>query len=206
MKRILLAALSASLLAFGVPSVAAAHHGKRHAACRASTHRHHAKCAHARAHVLSFGPTRGAGTTSASSPSTPTSPSTETAGTVASFVAPLLTITLNDKTEVSGKVTERTRIECESPAPSGEGDDGDDDGGGEDGDSRIGADSHGDLARTPVARSAQDDEGQGDEQGEDEDSVQPCTESALVAGALVRSAELLIGGEGAVWEKVVLVS
>src|SRR5205807_1135567 len=106
MKRTFLAVLSAALLLVVVPSVASAHHSKHHAACRAGTHKHHAKCARARAHVLSFGPTFSAPGAPAGAPAG-SPPSGETAGTVTSYIAPILTITLNDKkTEVSGKVTE----------------------------------------------------------------------------------------------------
>jgi hypothetical protein len=194
MKRIFLAALSASLLLVGLPSIASAHHRKRHASC---TRRHHAKCA--RAHVLSFGPRV---TAAAGSPSAPASGTTETAGTVKSFVAPLLTITLNDKTEVSGKVTERTRIECESPTSSGTGDD--DGGSGGAGERSIA--SHEDSALAPGTGSEQDDQGEDGDQGEDDGSAQPCPPTALTEGAIVRAAELLVGNEGAVWEKVLLVS
>jgi hypothetical protein len=208
LKRTFLVALGASLLLIGVPSVASAHHAKRHAACRASTHKRHAKCAHARAHVLSFGPNLGAPAGSAgSSPSTPATPSpTETAGTVTKYAAPMLTITLNDKTEVTGKVTEDTRIECESKAPAGEGEQGGDDGGSEgSGEAGAGLGGHGDSA---VARSANagDDDGEGNDQGDDEGNTQPCTTSALTPGALVRSAELLLTNEGPIWEKVLLIS
>jgi hypothetical protein len=205
MKRTLLAALSASLFLFGVPSVAAAHHSKRHAACRASTHKHHAKCAHARARVLSFGPNfRAPAGSMGSAPSTPTPGSPETAGMVTSYVAPTLTITLNDKTEVSGKVTAETRIECESATPTpGGGEEGDDDGGTEGSvDGSEGPGGHGDAAVASSASTEQDDEGEGDDDG----NVQPCTTSALVHGTVVRAAELILGGEGAVWEKVILVS
>src|SRR5437879_1951981 len=179
-KRTLFAVLSASLLLFGVPSIAAARHSKRHVACRASTHKHHAKCAHSRAHVLSFGANltapggRVGSTTSASTPS-----STETAGTVVSYVAPTLTIMLNDKTEVSGKVTEETRIECDSTTPtSGGGEEGDDDGGSE----GSGDDSQGPGGDAAVAASTQqDDDGPGDH---DDGNAQPCTTSALVHGTV----------------------
>jgi hypothetical protein len=200
MKRTLLAVLSAALLLFGAPSVASAHHSTRHAACRASTHKHHANCAHARTHVLSFGASLRAPDGSAGSTTSTTAPSSpETAGTVGSYVAPKLTIVLNDKTEVSGMVTAETRIECESATPtSGGGEEGDDDGGSEgSGDSSAGTGDH-----TAVAASTE-----GDDEGEtgDDGNTQPCTASALKAGAVVRAAELILGSGGAVWEKVILV-
>jgi hypothetical protein len=201
MKKIFLAVLSISLLI--APSAASAHHSKRHSACRASARRHHARCAHTRARVVSFGPAPGGGQpTTAHAPSTPTS--TETAGTVKSYEAPLLTIVLNDKTEVSGKVTENTRIDCEAPGETS-----DDDGGTENpgefanrGDEMLaGAQNVGEGEPRD-----QGDEGDAGDQGDDDGGTQPCTTAALVPGAMVRAAELILGGEGAVWERVDLVS
>jgi hypothetical protein len=198
MKRIFLTALSISALAFGVPALASAHHAGHHARCASARHHHHARCA--RAHVLAFGPlakaTAGATTTA------PTT-STETAGKITAFVAPKLTITLNDGTEISGKVTSDTEIECESTTTTGGDDEGDDDGGteGDGGDSAALASSHGDSARIASDSSSGDDEGD-----DDGGSTTSCTESALVVGAVVRAAELKIGDEGAVWEKLILVS
>lgn len=200
MKRIFLAVLSGSLLVLGVPSAASAHHARHHAAC-ASRHHHHARCAHARAHVLSFGPSASTPGSTTSAPTTPTS-GEETAGTVTSYTAPTLTITLNDKkTEVTGKVTESTRIYCESTTPSS-GEDGDDDGG-EGGDSQAMAGQH-DEAMTADFRSG--DDSQGDDEGDDGGNVQPCATTALMPGTVVRAAELVLTNEGAVWEKVILVS
>jgi hypothetical protein len=195
MKRIFLAALAASLLALAPGAAALANHRSKHHATCARAHKHHAKCAHARAHVLSFGPI--ATTPPGGAPAT-ASPSTETAGVVKSYVAPVLTITLNDKTEVSGKVTEATRLECESSAPSGEGSDdsaeerADDDG--------ASTGTHDD------ARIADFHEGDEGEQGDDDGGPQPCTVASLTAGAVVRAAELEVGDSGAVWEKVILAS
>src|SRR4029077_359359 len=130
------------------------------------------KCA--RAHVLSFGPKVSAPTTG----SAPAPTSGETAGTVTSFVAPTLTITLNDKkTEVTGKVTESTRVECESPAPTvpggddegedggGEGDSGSGDTGSGSGDSSVSAGAHDSaMASAADTQGDQGDQGQGDDQ------------------------------------------
>jgi hypothetical protein len=196
MKRIFLAALGASLLAALAPSVASAHHSKHHAACGASAHKHHAKCA--RVHVLSFGATT---TSSGSATTSPTTPSTETAGTITAFTSPLLTITLNDKTEVSGKVTEKTEVECVSATPTTGEDDqdaGEDNGSTGDG----GSTSDGGDAKAVASDTQQSGS---DDQGEEEGSTENCT-AALKVGAMVRSAELRVGNEGAVWEKLVLVS
>jgi hypothetical protein len=196
MKRTFLSALGASLLALAAPAAALAHHHSKHHAACARTHKHHAKCAHARAHVLSFGPIAATPANGAPTMPSPT-PSTETAGVVKSYAAPVLTITLNDKTEVSGKVTEATRLECESSSPSGEGDDdGPDEGASDDGSSTG---THDD------ARIADFHEGDEDE-GDDDGGPQPCTATSLTPGTVVRAAELVLGGSGAIWEKVILVS
>jgi hypothetical protein len=208
MKRILLTALTASLLVLGVPGAAlAAHHGKRHAACSAKAHRHHARCAHAHVRVLAFGPLGSApasGTTPVSSPRAPSGP-TETAGKITSFEAPVLTITLNDGTVVSGKVTEKTEIECESATPTGGEDEGDDDAGGSSGDEGSSGDGASHDARLASTNTSSED-GDGADSGDDDGARTSCTTSALVPGTVVRAAELVVGGEGAVWEKVDLVS
>jgi hypothetical protein len=198
MKRIFLAAASVSLLAIGAPSAASAHRAKHHrAACTSRTHhRHHAKCARSR--VLRFGATAsasaGASTDTSASPPSPTS---ETAGTVKSFNEGVLTITLNDGTEVSGKVTEDTELECRSATPPAGGDDeqGDDGGGGHD--SALA------LSDRGSAPSSGDDGGD-DEQGDEDGGAASCTTAALMPGAVVREAELHVGSGGAVWTKVEL--
>jgi hypothetical protein len=194
MKRTFLAAAGASLLALGAPSIAAAHHSKHHASCTSRKH-HRAKCAHPRSRVLAFGPVMATGTTTSPAPA-PASPSTETAGTVTSYVAPVLTITLKDGTVVSGKVTENTEIECESATP-GSDEEGGDDEGGTSGDARIASTDDGSTA------SGGED---GNDQGDDDGSPESCTTAKLVPGAVVRAAELVIGTEGAIWEKVDLIS
>ncbi len=187
MRRIFIVALGASLLALAAPGAALAHHSRHHAAC-ARTHRHHARCA--RAHVLSFGPISATPTSSA-----PTTPSTETAGVVKSYVAPVLTITLNNKTEVSGNVTEATRLECESASTEG-----DDDGQG----SGDGAASFGTHDSARISDFHAGDEGQqGGDEGDD-GGGQQCTAESLKEGAVVRAAELMLSGAGATWEKVIL--
>ncbi len=195
MKRTFLAAACVSLLAVAAPSIASAHHGKRHHSACAARH-HHAKCA--RAHVLRFG-ARSALSSGPTTSGAPTTPSTETAGTVKSFSGGILTITLNNGTEVSGKVTEDTEIGCESATRPTSGDD--DEGGDESG-------SSGDSSVSAVAHASStgsgDDEGEND-QGDDEGGAQSCTTTALTPGAVVRAAELEVSGAGAVWEKVDLV-
>jgi hypothetical protein len=189
----LLAAATSSLLALAAPSLATAQkgkcHGRSHHACSHVRHAH-------RARILKFGASTSAST--APSSTTPTAPTGETAGTVASFEGGVLTITLNDKSTVSGKVTEQTEISCES-ATQTEGDDADEQGdessgrGGEDS-SHVSLSSHGDDMSSGDGG---DDEGGG--------QASSCTSTALVPGAVVREAELSIGGGGAVWKHIDLI-
>jgi hypothetical protein len=192
MKRILIAAVTSSLLALAVPGVALAHHGKRHH--HASSHRHHAK----RARLITFGqdaaPAPGA-------PTTPSAPGTP-AGKVASFEKGVLTITLADGTSVSGKVTEATEIECHSAAaPTSAGHD--DQGGGDDAAGRDSGEHGGPMqARVSDHNDGQDQQG---EDADDDDNVQSTTctpEAALTKEAVVGEAELKLSSAGAVWEKV----
>jgi hypothetical protein len=189
MRRFLLGAVAASLLGLsGAATAMAAHHGKRHHRTHhAARHRHH----HA-TRLLRFGVA--AFTTSGAPTQAPTSPSDENAGTVKSFTGGVLTITLTDKTEVSGKVTEATRLECENTTPEA----GDDDEQGDDnqGDDDNGGDEHGSAVATAASNDSGDDDDQEDE---------ACTTAALVPGAVVREAELRVSSAGAVWEEVELV-
>ncbi len=110
MTRMLLAAVTSSVLALAAPAVAEAHHGKHHHGAHASVrrHRHH----HAtQAHVVSFGTP--AQTTSPPPTNTTTSSGAD-AGTIKSFEKGVLTITLNEGSTVSGQVTENTYIRCQS--------------------------------------------------------------------------------------------
>src|SRR5436853_534631 len=110
MRRLLLCTVAASLLALaGSATALAAHHGKRHHRTHhAARHRHH----HATgARLLRFGVA--AFNTSGAATKSPDASSDENAGTVKSFTGGVLTIKLADETEVSGKVTEATRLECE---------------------------------------------------------------------------------------------
>jgi hypothetical protein len=178
MKRILLVAVSSSALALAAPAIASAqHHGKHHSG------KHHA----ARARVLDFR------ALAAATPATPASPGTESAGKVTSFKEGVLTITLTDGTVVSGKVTEQTEIGCTSATSAAGGDDNDDEGDSGEGVASstegFGGDAH--------AASSGDDAQDGSDEGQ-----QSCTTAAVVPGAMVREAELILGSAGAVWEKV----
>jgi hypothetical protein len=186
MKRILLATATSALLALAAPGIASAHHAKRH---------HHAHKHAARARVLDF--RAAASPTPATTPATPTAG--ESAGTVTSFEKGILTITLTDKTVVSGQVTEKTEIQCHPATPSTGGDDqgsGDDENGAASGEhGSPGGDGSGAKAH---------DSSSGDD-GEDGGSSAPCTTAALVPGAVVHEAELSVSGSGAVWDKVDLI-
>lgn len=210
MKRGLLTAVGITVLALAAPSAALAHHGRGH-------HHHHkanAKAHHAKFRIVNIGPGAAGTTTTLPSASTTTPPPPENAGTVTSYTGGVLTLTLNGGSTVSGKVTEDTRIGCVKatpttaptgtpPADQGQGDDnsqGDDNGQGDD-------QSRGDMS--------QGDHGSGEWQGDhgngnDDEEVQgapepPCDSSALVAGAVVRAAELRIGPGGDEFESVLLV-
>jgi hypothetical protein len=198
MKRMLLAAATSSMLALAAPSLAtaSAHH---HAKCHSRSH--HA-CAHARhahhARVITFGaqlPSTGTTT----SGTTTAAPGGETAGKVASFTGGVLTITLNDNSTVSGKVTDQTELSCES-ATGSEGNDSDDND--QNGDENSGGNGDDSANHGPGMGSKGDDMSSG---GDSEDAGQApssCTSAALVPGAVVREAELSIGSAGAVWKHV----
>jgi hypothetical protein len=194
MKRMLLAAATSSMLALGAPSLASAHHvkchGRSHHGCAPVRHAHHAR-------VLNFGAPL---SSTAPSGTTPSAPSGETAGTVTSFEGGVLTITLNDESKVSGKVTEQTEISCQ-PAASTEGNEGDDNGD-QNGDENS-TDNGDDSSHSgPGLGSSGEDMSSGEDGGQG----QSCTSAALVAGAVVREAELSVGGAGSVWQHIDLIS
>jgi hypothetical protein len=200
MRRFLVGAVAASLLALtGSATALAAHHGKRHHRTHhAARHRHH----HATgARLLRFG--AAAFNTSGVATKSPLAPSDENAGTAKSFTGGLLTITLTDKTEVSGKVTEATRLECESAtAPEGgqdEDEQGDDNQGDDDNQGAEQGTPGGDEHSGTTATTASNDSGDDDEDGA------ACTTEALVTGGVVHEAELSVSSAGSVWEKVELV-
>jgi hypothetical protein len=117
----------------------------------------------------------------------------DNAGTVQSFQNGVLTIALNDGSTVKGMVTNDTELECTSTQQTqtvhedGDGGRGDQSSSGDD----QGDNNHGD-----------------DDQGEDqnENEAGSCSTSSLTPGAVVHEASLRIGGSGATWQKVELVS
>jgi hypothetical protein len=197
MKRMLLAAATCSLLALAAPSLASAHkakcHGRSHHACARVHHAHHAR-------VMSFGaPLSPTGTTTTGT--TPTAPTEETAGKVASFEGGVLTITLNDNSTVSGKVTTQTEIRCQSATPPTAGSDDD-----EAGDEASGDDGGDSSSQIEPGLASHGDEMSSGSGGEDGDgSQQTCTSAALVTGAVVREAELSVSSAGSVWQHIDLI-
>ena len=197
MKRMLLMAVTSSVLVLAAPTVASAHHAKRH---HGASHKRHAN----RARMITFGT---AALTPASGPttsSTPTTPTGETAGTVKSFEKGVLTITLKDGTSVSGMVTEETKLECQSATPSPT--TGDDEQSGSDDQSGPESGEHGASTQAHAADHGQQGEDGGDDHGDEggAGSQPTCTTAALVPNAVVGEAELKLSSAGAVWEKVQL--
>ncbi len=192
MRRIIMTAVASLTLV--APSAALAHNGEHHHHHRGRHHRH--------AHVLAFHAQAPAGSATPTG-STPTS--SDSAGTVVSFSEGTLTLKLSDGSSVSGKVTERTEIECPastssiaSAADFGRHDQGDnndqsddndrfDDRGHDQGGPGPSGDDHGDCP--------------GHEAGA---QTEHCTTAALVPGASVKEALLSLSGAGAAWVKVEL--
>jgi hypothetical protein len=185
-------------LTLAVPGAALAHNGHgrhHHHHHRARSHAHHAKF-----RLIHVGPA-----TSTPAPAPATTPTPENAGTVTSYTNGVLTLTLKDGSTVSGKVTNETRIRCVKATPqtttpvpgTGDRDQGEDNGQGDDR-------GRGDMGR-------HGDHGSGDWRGGDDGDgptvgpEPPCDSSALVTGAVVRTAELRIGPGGTEFECVLLV-
>jgi hypothetical protein len=194
MRRIFLTAVASSLLALAVPGAAAAHHHKGRHSRSTSSHRRH----HRHARIVRFGTL--AATTTPSSPAAPSATPPSPAGTVASFTGGVLTITLPDKSTVSGKVTEQTELECQSAPPIASASSHD---GGDGGDRQGSSGQPGSQQEGQGGGGDDQGEDQGDDEGE-EGALQSCTTAALVPGAVVREAELSISSAGAVWHKVEL--
>lgn len=204
MRRMIMTAVATVSLA--APSAALAHNGEHH---RAGERHHHHRGHHRHAHVLAFHAQAPAGPTSGTSSPSPTTPASEDkAGTIASFTGGVLTITLNDGSTVSGKVTERTEIECPAPPSASAADfsgHGGDDNGFDDRGDDVGGNDRG-------GESGSSDDGPGDSPGHDDngnddngnDAAEHCTSAALVPGASVEEAFLSVSSAGATWVKVEL--
>ncbi|HEV3070308.1 MAG TPA: hypothetical protein VGY76_02640 [Solirubrobacteraceae bacterium] len=221
MRRLLLIAAGMAALTLSVPGAALASHGHNH--------HHKRKAHHAKIRFEHVGPTgtsitgSSTGTAPVTGSSPTTTPAPENAGKVASYTGGVLTLTLNDNSSVSGKVTSATRIECVSataPPPGMEQDNGNGNGNGPGDDNGSGDDNHqGDQQHegnqqpsAPVAgqlQSTDDNQGSGDDQDDEGQgssaSEPPCDTSALVTNAIVRAAELRIGPSGTEFESIVLV-
>jgi hypothetical protein len=171
------------LMAGAVPASALArhhHHSKHH------SRTHHAK-------IRRFGDQNSAPTSTSSS---------DNAGTVQKFQNGVLTIALNNGSgdTVKGMVTNDTELECTAPEESSARMHEDGDGGS--GDQNSGDDNEGSGGND------QGDNDQNEAQNEDqnENEANNCSTSSLSPGAVVHEATLRIGGSGAVWQKVELVS
>jgi hypothetical protein len=139
----------------------------------------------------------------------------EVAGTVTSFTANELTITLASGKSYSGLVSDRTIIKCDTaaPAPTTQGATarasrhGDDDPASHDANDDRGGDNgiqgKDDDGRDDDGRDDDGVEGKDDHRGDDNGNGR-CTTAALVAGAKVTEAKLSLKSDGATWKKVEL--
>jgi hypothetical protein len=183
MRRILFTlVVSGALLAVAPATALASHHRAHH---RANHARHHARH-HARVRFERFGSALPSQSGSSSGSTQGNDGSGQNAGTVTSFDSATgnLTITLNDGSTVSGKVTPDTQLGCEGAEStqmqrddhgSGDGDNGDDNGG-------------------------------GDDNAEEQENAGSCSTANLTPGTMVREAELRISSAGATWDKVELIT
>jgi hypothetical protein len=185
MRRLVLTVTASAVVLAIAPASALARHGHHK--------RHHSRSHHARVHVRHrrFGDIATPPATTPA-PATPAAAPADAVGKVASFDGTKLTITLNDgTTNVSGKVTPDTEIECEAMETSSGTMHPDGDGG----DESSGDNSQGDD-------SGRGDDNDRDDQGENNDR---CTTANLIPGTFVRGAELELSSAGASWDKVDLI-
>jgi hypothetical protein len=183
-RRVAFTVFATMLIAGAVPAAALAHH-----------HHHHHFKHHAR--FRRFGDQGTAPTSTSSS---------DNAGTVQSFTNGVLTITLNDGSTVSGKVTDATELECTSTQQAQTTHDSGDPGSGGSDQSSGGDQTSG---GSDQSSGGSDQSSGGSDQGDDdqgEDQSSSCTTSSLTQGAVVHEASLRVDSNGATWEKVELVS
>jgi hypothetical protein len=175
MKRTILGVVASSMLLLIGPGAALARqHGHGHSH---KSHHQRSHRAHARSEKLG---------------SDFADKSGEIAGTVASFKDGVLTIKLMDGSTVSGKVTAATKLECESSAPMVAHSASVDPGARHDstpGDARHTGDAAAEVETPEV---------------EAPEAEMACDSSALVAGAVVREAELNVSSSGSVFTKIEL--
>ncbi len=118
----------------------------------------------------------------------------ENAGTVASFDGTTLTINLAAGGTISGMVTDRTEVKCETEGDgSSEGPSGSD----RRSHARLSADHEG-------GEDNPGDEGEDGHHG-DHGDANACSPDDLVEGAVVHQAEIRVGGDGAVFDEVELI-
>lgn len=195
MRRIVTALASALAVALAVPGVALAHHGAHHKHHKG----HHAKGAR----VLRFGSAEG-GKSAAETGSS----ATEDIGTVVSYEKEVLTIKLTDGSSLSGKVTAQTRVICLPSTPTEGGSDGS--GSGDGGHSWGGWGHHGNSCAEPSSEEGKaGPASSGGWAGAHGDcfhgsGAEVDLEKVLVAGAIVKEAELRLTPAGSVWESVAI--
>jgi hypothetical protein len=200
MRRIVTALASVLALALAAPGVALAHHG--HGAHHKHHNGHHAKGAR----VLRFGSVEGSKGTEEGGGT-----ATESIGTVSSYEKEVLTIKLADGSTLSGTVTSETHVICipSTPPtqPSGSGSDGGDQSWGDwshsDGSCAEPSSEEGKETEPPAGGS---DSGWAGAHGDCmEAGTEVNLEKILVAGAVVKEAELRLTSSGASWESVVVI-
>jgi hypothetical protein len=186
-----------------LPAVALAgsharHHQRRH------HHVHHAIVRHERFGAVTSPTQSGSGSNSGAT-GTPTP--AENAGTVQSFNAGVLTLALANGSTVSGTVGNGTEVECEMADLNDMRADGDG-GSGHGGGDNSGPGQSGDRGGDHGGGGGDNGDRGGDngDRGDDNGNDNPgCMAADLVAGAVVRSAELRVSSAGAIWDKVELV-
>jgi hypothetical protein len=194
MKRIIITLVAGTAVLAAGPAVALARH--HHGSHRSLHAKRHARIRHEK-----FGST---------DPTTPAS-SPDNAGTVDTFSNGILTITLNDGSTVTGKVTDATELECTAASSttgaerdsSGDGSGSGDDNGGTTTTTSSGSDDNSSTTSGDDDAAENQTEDNNDDQGE---NAQSCSTTSLTHGTVVREAELNVGSGGAVWDKVELIT
>jgi hypothetical protein len=193
MRRIFTTAIASSVLVLAVSGVAVAaatHHDGRHDHHAHHANRHRRSIQHA--HAVKFGaPVVPIAASGASAPPASAPSPTSSAATIVSFTNGTLTIRLVDGSMVSGRVSEETEIACQPIGP-------------QQSDSSGGPGPGDDQARDDNDGRDDNDEKQDNEEArnDDNDNERRCTAAALLAGVVVREAELRVSGAGAVWEEL----
>ncbi len=185
MRRIFMTAVASALLALALPAAASADHSARNEAVH-----HHRRHHHRHAHTVVFAAGSVRTMPGTTAPSTPSTPSSEPAATIVSFENGVLKLMLADHSTVSGKVTERTEIECRA---NREDNDANDDQG----------EGQGNGSQGGPGPSFSHDHGD-DEHGGEQQQEGTCGVSSLQPGTSVDEADLAVTGAGSFWEKIEL--